>query len=128
MEVKVKSPLFSRTEQYLEEKFIWKVLYQLSIAIHVCHSSLDRCQVLHRDIKPANVFLDENNNVKLGDFGLARVLDWDESHSNTIVGTPYYMSPVRPSLQSLYSAFYPLNLFTHSHYTNSLYFIWIFFV
>uniref|UniRef100_A0A8D8Z5F4 non-specific serine/threonine protein kinase n=1 Tax=Cacopsylla melanoneura TaxID=428564 RepID=A0A8D8Z5F4_9HEMI len=78
-----------RTEQFLEEKFVWKVLYQLSVALHVCHSTLQQCQVLHRDIKPANVFLDENNNVKLGDFGLARVLNWDESHSNTIVGTPY---------------------------------------
>ncbi|KAI5730741.1 hypothetical protein M8J76_016910 [Diaphorina citri] len=78
-----------RTEQYLDERFIWKVLYQLSKALQVCHSSC----ILHRDIKPANVFLDENNNVKLGDFGLARILNMNESHSYTLVGTPYYMSP-----------------------------------
>jgi serine/threonine protein kinase len=33
--------------------------------------------------------------VKLGDFGLARVLSHDMSMAKTFVGTPYYMSPVR---------------------------------
>lgn len=54
-------------------------------------------QVLHRDLKPANVFLDGNNNVKLGDFGLARILHHNFSLAKTFVGTPYYMSPVNPS-------------------------------
>jgi serine/threonine protein kinase len=38
--------------------------------------------------------LDEAGNVKLGDFGLARILDNDASFAQTLVGTPYYMSPV----------------------------------
>ena len=51
--------------------------------------------MLHRDLKPANVFLDAAHTVKLGDFGLARVLHHDTSFAKTFVGTPYYMSPVR---------------------------------
>ena len=54
-------------------------------------------QVLHRDLKPANVFLDVSGNVKLGDFGLARILHHNFSLAQTFVGTPYYMSPVRPA-------------------------------
>lgn len=48
---------------------------------------------MHRDIKPANVFLDSEGGVKLGDFGLARILH-NTSLAKTLVGTPYYMSPV----------------------------------
>lgn len=80
-------------ELHFEETFIWKVLYQMSKALQGCHSRNAKISVLHRDIKPANVFLDESGNVKLGDFGLARVLYGRNSFAETMVGTPYYMSP-----------------------------------
>jgi serine/threonine protein kinase len=31
--------------------------------------------MIHRDLKPENIFLDENSNVKIGDFGLARAFE-----------------------------------------------------
>jgi serine/threonine protein kinase len=39
------------------------------------------------------VFLDEQDNIKLGDFGLSKALLDQASFANTYVGTPYYMSP-----------------------------------
>jgi serine/threonine protein kinase len=48
---------------------------------------------LHRDIKPGNVFFDQGNNIKLGDFGLSRILSETSNYAKTNVGTPYYMSP-----------------------------------
>lgn len=79
---------------HFEEQFIWHTLYQLSRAIQGCHSHRGSLTILHRDIKPANVFLDLEGNVKLGDFGLARVLQQGDDHfAETVVGTPYYMSP-----------------------------------
>lgn len=77
---------------YIEENFIWRVLYQLSSALELCHSQC-AVTVLHRDIKPANVFLDSDNNVKLGDFGLAKIMNEKDNFTKTFVGTPLYMSP-----------------------------------
>ncbi|KAK2856106.1 hypothetical protein Q5P01_004841 [Channa striata] len=89
---------------YLDEQFILRVMAQLTLALKECHRRRDgRTTVLHRDLKPANVFLDIRQNVKLGDFGLAKILSHETSYAMTFVGTPYYMSPdyLRPSVESI---------------------------
>ncbi|KAK7907690.1 hypothetical protein WMY93_016302 [Mugilogobius chulae] len=83
-----------KDRRYLEEPFVLRVMAQLTLALRECHRRSDgRATVLHRDLKPANIFLDSKHNVKLGDFGLARILNHDTSFAKTFVGTPYYMSP-----------------------------------
>uniref|UniRef100_A0A8D1TW11 Serine/threonine-protein kinase Nek2 n=1 Tax=Sus scrofa TaxID=9823 RepID=A0A8D1TW11_PIG len=84
----------TKERQYLDEEFVLRVMTQLTLALKECHRRSDGGHtVLHRDLKPANVFLDGKQNVKLGDFGLARILNHDTSFAKTFVGTPYYMSP-----------------------------------
>ncbi|KAJ8391513.1 hypothetical protein AAFF_G00088350 [Aldrovandia affinis] len=83
-----------KERRYLDEEFVLRVLAQLALALKECHRRSDGGHtVLHRDLKPANIFLDAKQNVKLGDFGLARILNHDTSFARTFVGTPYYMSP-----------------------------------
>ncbi len=64
-------------------------LTQVALALRHCHER----RILHRDLKAQNVFLTSKNVVKLGDFGIARVLAGTMDKAKTIVGTPYYLSP-----------------------------------
>ncbi|ETS85031.1 hypothetical protein PFICI_03056 [Pestalotiopsis fici W106-1] len=100
--------------QYAEESFVWSIFSQLIMALYRCHYGVDPPEVgksvlglgatakpkapvggmtiLHRDLKPENVFLNEDNSVKLGDFGLSKIMSAHD-FASTYVGTPFYMSP-----------------------------------
>ena len=79
-------------KEYFSEEIIWKIFIQLILALYECHNHKEG-KILHRDIKPSNVFLDSEKNVKLGDFGLSRMLSNESNFAYSHVGTPYYMSP-----------------------------------
>ncbi|PAA47167.1 hypothetical protein BOX15_Mlig017576g2 [Macrostomum lignano] len=87
-----------RDKKYIPEDDILRWLSQLALALRCCHCRQGVKAVLHRDLKPANCFLDAGRSIKLGDFGLARVLAGDASFASTYLGTPYYMSPEQVKL------------------------------
>ncbi|XP_075448123.1 serine/threonine-protein kinase Nek5 isoform X2 [Ascaphus truei] len=73
-----------------EEDQILSWFVQISLGLKHIH---DR-KVLHRDIKAQNIFLANNGTLaKLGDFGIARMLNNTMELARTCVGTPYYLSP-----------------------------------
>lgn len=61
---------------------------QMCLALFYLHER----RILHRDLKPQNIFL-KNGRIRLGDFGIAKVLDSTKDFANTCIGTPYFMSP-----------------------------------
>ncbi|KAG4411828.1 hypothetical protein IFR04_015032 [Cadophora malorum] len=101
-------------KQLAEEGFVWSMFAQLVTALYRCHYGVDppevgsnvmglgnsanpkppgtNVMILHRDLKPENVFLGEDNSVKLGDFGLSKIMA-SHDFASTYVGTPFYMSP-----------------------------------
>jgi serine/threonine-protein kinase len=53
-----------------------------------------RRNVVHRDIKPANIMYDSlSNNLKITDFGIAKLIDANRTRTGIVLGTPAFMSP-----------------------------------
>ena len=69
--------------------------HKLDLAIEVCEGLqfAHNHAVIHRDIKPANIFITDDGTVKLLDFGLARLVTSELTHSNMMMGTLNYMAP-----------------------------------
>ena len=80
---------YKESNKLLPENLIWEIFIQLCIVIKYVHSN----NILHRDIKSQNVFLMENGIVKLGDFGISKILNNINEFANTSLGTPYFLSP-----------------------------------
>ena len=72
----------------MSEELVLEWSAQLASALKFIHS----LNILHRDLKTKNIFITKGV-AKLGDFGIAKVLDGTHDHSNTFAGTPFYMSP-----------------------------------
>eukprot|EP00698_Gefionella_okellyi_P002597 TRINITY_DN12432_c0_g1_i1.p1 TRINITY_DN12432_c0_g1~~TRINITY_DN12432_c0_g1_i1.p1 ORF type:complete len:812 (+),score=171.27 TRINITY_DN12432_c0_g1_i1:80-2515(+) len=95
MDFAVSGDLFTKLRQQQQqnapfsEDQLWTYLIQIAMGLHHLHEK----RILHRDIKPQNIFLDEHNNVKIGDFGLGRILGSGSQFACTVIGTPLYMSP-----------------------------------
>eukprot|EP00794_Sanderia_malayensis_P005949 gene5949-6639_t len=71
-----------------EDECLW-YFYQLISAVSYIHEN----GILHRDIKTLNILLTKSSILKLGDFGISKVLESNSMLAETHVGTPYYMSP-----------------------------------
>lgn len=71
----------------------YNIAHGLASALLYLHQEWEQC-VLHRDIKASNIMLDSQFNAKLGDFGLARLVDHDKgSQTTALAGTLGYMAP-----------------------------------
>jgi serine/threonine protein kinase len=73
-----------------------KIILDIGSALMYLHQEWEQC-VLHRDIKPSNVMLDASFTAKLGDFGLARLGERENTHMSSLTGggrgTPGYAAP-----------------------------------
>jgi len=81
---------YTRMGNLLSSKDFFNVAIKISEALHYAHLQ----GVIHRDIKPANILYNHGNqNLKITDFGIARITDHKQTKTGVVLGTPSYMSP-----------------------------------
>lgn len=78
----------SENNDWMPERLIVTIVEQIASAINYMHSE----HILHRDLKTANVFLSQKGVVKIGDFGISKIMN-TRLQTQTVLGTPFYLSP-----------------------------------
>ena len=84
---KIKKAIKANTS--IPENTIWKWFLQICFGLRYLHNN----KIIHRDIKSQNIFMNQDGTVKLGDFGISKVLKNNTDFAETSIGTPYFLSP-----------------------------------
>ena len=66
-----------------------RLMEQMAAALDYAHAR----EIVHRDIKPANILVTPEGDIKITDFGIARIASSKMTQTGTVMGTPSYMSP-----------------------------------
>ena len=80
-----------RVSVQLVVKAVWALALSLGRGLNCLHQH----KIVHRDLKPANVLLGKSGEVKISDFGVAKMLEDTCGQTDSQIGTARYMSPER---------------------------------
>ena len=79
-----------KKETLLDLETILSIGSAIADALNYAHDH----EIIHRDIKPANLLYNkETNEIKVSDFGIARIADNSRTKTGEVLGSPFYMSP-----------------------------------
>ena len=74
---------------YIKENTIKDIIIQVCNGLKEIH----KLKLIHRDLTPENIFIDENNKIKIGDFGVSKKLDTYNKYARTNTGKYHYNAP-----------------------------------
>jgi serine/threonine-protein kinase len=81
---------YVKSEKLLSPDVVYDVIAQVADALDYAHQQ----NIVHRDIKPGNIMYNpDSGQVKVADFGIARITDDSKTRTGDIMGSPLYMSP-----------------------------------
>jgi eukaryotic-like serine/threonine-protein kinase len=82
---------YTKKDKLLPVKTVLQIIERAADALNYAHTQ----NVVHRDIKPANIMYEpESGQIKITDFGIARITDSSKTKTGVVLGTPSYMSPL----------------------------------
>ena len=81
--------IWTESGRLLPLKDALMVVAKVADALDFAHSH----GIIHRDIKPANIMVTKKSEIKVTDFGIARIQSASQTKTGTVMGTPSYMSP-----------------------------------
>ena len=75
----------------IEENILYNIIKQICIGIREIHNKY----IIHRDLKPENIFMNNKNDIKIGDFGISKQYNSNKEYTTTLnkAGTIEYCAP-----------------------------------
>ena len=80
-----------KKNELIEEDILYNIIKQICLGIKEIHDK----NIIHRDIKPENIFMNDNKDIKIGDFGISKYFGPNKDYLVTLkkAGTTFYTAP-----------------------------------
>ena len=75
--------------QLIDEKIIYQIILQICMGLQKIHEN----KIIHRDLTPDNIFIDKKYQIKIGDFGVSKILTQTKKYTQTAIGKLQYIAP-----------------------------------
>ena len=79
---------YRNKDQLIEENIISHIITQICLGLKEIHKN----KLIHRDLTPDNIFIDENNSIKIGDFGISKIIATNK-YTQSRIGKYQYFAP-----------------------------------
>ena len=80
---------YKKKNELIEERIIKFIIIQICKGLIDIHKN----KLIHRDLTPDNIFINENNGIKIGDFGISKILSTNTKYTKNIIGKYHYFAP-----------------------------------